>query len=67
MADRFMDLLGKVFQRREWRMWRIDVERIIIHPNYDGQGRCLDRYCKFGNFREFFFFAKLRICEVSLK
>ena len=38
MADRFMDLLGKVFQRREWRMWRIDVERIIIHPNYNGQG-----------------------------
>ena len=35
MADRFMDLLGKVFRRKEWRMWEIDVERIIIHPRYD--------------------------------
>ena len=25
----------------------------------------LDNYCKFGNFREGFIFAKLRICEVS--
>ena len=23
------------------------------------------KYCKFGNFREDFIFAKLRICEVS--
>ena len=33
-------------------------------------GNCspfLAEYCKFGNFREDFIFAKLRICEVSSK
>ena len=35
LADRFMDLLGKVFQKKEWRMWEIDVDRIIIHHSYD--------------------------------
>ena len=33
---------------------------------YEGAGFGMDsKYCKFGNFREDFIFAKLRICEVS--
>ena len=38
LADRFMDILGQVFKRKEWRIWEIDVERIVIHPRYDENG-----------------------------
>ena len=38
LADRFMDILGQVFKRKEWRMWEIDVDRIVIHPWYDENG-----------------------------
>ena len=43
----------------------------ISHPYQLGQRAnmchfaCYIIYCKFGNFREDFIFAKLRICEVS--
>ena len=33
-----MDILGQVFKRKEWRIWEIDVERIVIHPWYDENG-----------------------------
>ena len=38
LADRFMDILGQVFKRKEWRIWEIDVDRIVIHPWYDENG-----------------------------
>ena len=39
----------------------------LIPPGfrYPSMGLGCATYCKFGNFREDFIFAKLRICEVS--
>ncbi|KAL3861001.1 hypothetical protein ACJMK2_007094 [Sinanodonta woodiana] len=35
IVDRIRDVFGRIFSHDNWRMWNIDVERIIIHPNYD--------------------------------
>lgn len=34
LADRFMDFLGKTLGNKDWRLWEMDVDRIIIHPGY---------------------------------
>lgn len=35
LADRFMDFLGKTLGKKDWRIWEIDVSKIIIHPSYN--------------------------------
>ncbi|XP_053379053.1 tryptase-like [Mercenaria mercenaria] len=35
LADRFMDFLGKTLGKKDWRIWEIDVSKIIIHPGYN--------------------------------
>ncbi|KAL4220938.1 hypothetical protein ACF0H5_019204 [Mactra antiquata] len=34
LADRFMDLLGRTFDKEDWRLWQMDVKRIVIYPGY---------------------------------
>ena len=44
LADRFMDFLGKTFGKKDWRIWEIDVAKIIIHPGYNKAGRFVFRF-----------------------
>ncbi|KAK3094885.1 hypothetical protein FSP39_007479 [Pinctada imbricata] len=37
IVDRLRHLAGTIFNRRDWRTWEIDVERIVIHPGYSGR------------------------------
>lgn len=34
VIDRIKDVLGRIFGRRDWRQWDIDVTRIVTHPGY---------------------------------
>ncbi|KAJ8321545.1 hypothetical protein KUTeg_000901 [Tegillarca granosa] len=34
VIDRIKDVLGRIFGRRDWRQWDIDVTRIVPHPGY---------------------------------
>ncbi|XP_050397260.2 serine protease 1 [Patella vulgata] len=33
--ERIRHVLGQIFHRSDWVQWEIDVERIVIHPQYD--------------------------------
>ncbi|CAH1789203.1 unnamed protein product [Owenia fusiformis] len=34
-ADWLMHVLGKIFDKEEWQQWNIDVDKILIHPQYE--------------------------------
>jgi len=38
LADRFMDLLGRMLGRGDWELHEMDVDRIIVHPGYQQAG-----------------------------
>ncbi|BFY97560.1 hypothetical protein BsWGS_00600 [Bradybaena similaris] len=35
MAQRFLDIIGRVLDQNDLRQWEVKVDRIVIHPNYN--------------------------------
>jgi hypothetical protein len=35
ILDYLKHLLGKIFQKEDWVLWNVDVEKIIVHPQYN--------------------------------
>ncbi|XP_061194385.1 coagulation factor XI-like isoform X2 [Saccostrea echinata] len=35
--EKIKNFLGKLFDKESWRYWEVDVERIVLHPLYNGQ------------------------------
>lgn len=35
-----MDLIGRTLGKNDWKLWEVDVTRIIVHPGYSKSGKC---------------------------
>lgn len=51
VVDRIRDLISRLIDRDEWRIWEIDVDRVIIHPNYRSSSKFLFFQCRNGDVR----------------
>lgn len=32
--EKIKNFLGKLFDKESWRYWEVDVDRIVLHPQY---------------------------------
>lgn len=37
-VDGIKHVFGKLFDKRDWKQWIVDAERIILHPDYNKNG-----------------------------
>lgn len=41
VVDGMKHILGKIFDKQEWKQWIVKLDKIIMHPKYNRHGEIL--------------------------